>query len=390
MFISTPFALIIVVVVVVILILIVWNLSHNALPQGRDLACGTGGSCPPGFRCAAGICLANGTCRSNNDCTGGDLCISGHCQECGSDDQCPVGSTCTNGRCGVMPCQREEDCPNGFFCDDETSQTPNVLSLCRPVTCQNNADCLAGQACQNGVCMTLGTICSNDRDCRSGSLRCMNGRCQQCQQNSDCPSGSCLIQDSASGVAQVGMCVTACHPQCPTGQRCVNGDCIPDTPLCGNQCSSSQDCTSGCPFCHNGLCVTRGKENGDYCQDNQDCNSGNCQHGRCQEKGAECMIGDTQSTCPADRPHCVNGRCRASAEGLICVPPTQDFSNGRGTQMQACPHGFYCVNGLCRSHHGRPGDRCEETTDCMQGSTCDDVTFGQGRSEKRCRRARRS
>lgn len=384
MFISTPVALIIVVVVVVILILIVWNLSHNSLPQGRDLACGPGGSCPSGFRCAAGICLANGTCRSNNDCTGGDLCLNGICQECGSDDQCPIGSTCTNGRCGVMPCQREEDCPNGFFCDDETSRTPNVISLCRPVACQSNADCLSGQACQNNVCMTLGTICTTDRDCRDGTLRCLNGRCQQCQTNADCPSGSCLIQNP-SGTGQVGICVTGCSPQCPSGQRCLQGECVPDTPLCGNRCSTSQDCASSgqCSICRGGVCTIRGHQNGEYCQENQDCISGNCQHSRCQERGAECMIGD--QTCPTDRPYCVSGRCHSSAEGLVCVPPLTDFGNG-----QSCPDGLHCVNSHCRHHRGRPGDRCEQTSDCMQGMTCDDITTPYGQSEKRCRRAHRS
>ena len=415
MFISTPVALIIVVFVVAMLILIVWNLSHNSLPQGSDLSCGPGGTCPSGFRCASGICLATGSCRSNNDCTGGDLCISGQCQECGSDDQCPIGSTCTNGRCGVLTCQREEDCPNGFFCDNDTSaQDTNILSLCRPVTCQNNADCLSGQACQNGICMTLGTICTTDRDCRGGTLRCMNGRCQQCQRNSDCPSGSCLIMTgndtnflNLTGVgngmtinntgftsgninAGIGICVTGCSPQCPSGQTCIQGECIPEGGLCGNQCSTSQDCISSgpCSFCQGGVCTNRGHHNGAYCQVNEDCISGNCQNGRCQEQGAECMMGD--QTCPIDRPYCVSGRCHSSAEGLICVPPLTDFSNGTSDTTQVCPNNFHCVNGRCRHHRGKPGDRCEAASDCMQGTTCEDVTSSHGLSEKRCRRTRRN
>lgn len=394
MIISSAVGLIIVAVLFIILVAIVWELiSGNALPQlGRKIPCGPNRSCPSGFHCSGGICLTQGECNTNNDCPKGDLCNNGRCQECRNDNHCPVGSTCQNGRCSVMICQGDQDCPNGFFCDVQEDITFNI---CRPVTCQNNADCFDNQTCINGACVTMGNVCTTDRECRRGALRCLNHRCQQCQKNEDCPSGSCLIKPLDTGksndkqtnnttINTIGICVTGCHPSCPSGQRCFDGECVANDSVCGNQCTTSQDCSKGCPFCREGVCHYRGRENGDYCTTNQDCVSGNCQNGRCYEQGTECLIGGDQ-TCPVDSPYCVNGKCRTSPEGLICVPPTQKFGPGQTNRIQVCPEGFHCVNGRCRKHPGRPGDRCEDTQDCMKGLYCEEK-IRSGRYEKRCRR----
>ena len=336
MLISSTLGIILVVVIGIILILVVWYLTHRSIdPRGSDIQCGLGGTCPAGFRCAAGICLLQGECRSNNDCPGGDSCLNGRCQQCANDDQCPIGSKCTSGRCSVITCRDEQDCPNGFFCNIEGT---TGIHLCEPDVCQNNTHCQQGESCVNNVCVTVGHICSTDRDCRAGTLRCLSGRCQQCQQNSDCPSGSCVITTRAGISVPIGLCVTG----------------------------SSESC----PLCRDGSCADHRRDVGEYCQGNEDCISGLCHNSRCQERGAECMLGD--NTCPTDRPYCVSGRCNNSAEGLICVPPLQDF--GRNTP---CPEGYNCINGHCKRHHGRPGDQCEDNQDCTTGLVCE---------EKRCRR----
>lgn len=394
MFISSTAAIVIVIFLIVVLCLVAWNLSHRLTPvPGPGSPCGTNQSCPTGLHCSNGICLIDGQCYTNNDCPGNNICVNGRCQVCDNDDQCPIGSVCESGRCSVMICHDEQDCPNGFFCNNQDRQ---ITGVCHPNRCQDNSDCLNRQVCINHVCANYGNICSTNKDCQGGTLKCLNGRCQQCQNNSDCLSGSCLIQPlsfngttgatGTTGGINVGICTSGCHPNCPPGEHCLNNECVPDNdPLCGNRCTSSQQCGQGCPYCCGGICVNHKNDLGEYCQDDQGCKSGYCYGGRCQERGAECMLGD--QSCPDEKPFCINGRCKVSAEGMICEPIVQEFTLENG-ESHSCPEGYHCVNGHCHSRKGYLGDYCHADDDCQSGLICEEETENT-RNKKRCKRGRR-
>lgn len=362
MFVGSWFGTILIIVVFVIIVLIIWSLTHQFTPKTVNPSCANGQSCPSGFFCSSGVCLVQGTCRGNQDCPAEQICSNGRCQECTSNGQCAVGSTCVNGRCSVTPCQRQTDCPEGEYCNIQPGQT---ISLCQPNACQSNANCPIGQVCESGICLSIGETCSTDRDCHRGTLNCIDGRCQQCRRNADCPDGVCL-REGPTGVTGVtgtlGICVTGCSPHCPTGYKCNAGKCCPEVHPCGNYCSTSHQCSGPCSFCKDGICTCQGSEIGENCQVNEDCISGLCHNGICQQHGAECFIGE--HTCPKGNPYCVNGKCRSSAEGLIC--------GSNGYCDSTCPDNLFCVNDRCSSSKGGVGDLCQVDTDCVTGTFCDE------------------
>ncbi|HEY2748072.1 MAG TPA: OmpA family protein [Polyangia bacterium] len=97
------------------------------------------------------------------------------------------------------------------------------------------------------VCLFLATgcppkypKCSGDKDCHEKEY-CVNGTCQQCRSDGDCPGGKC----------NAGRCESAPPPsmsctddrQCPAGQSCIDGTCKPCTS--DEQCGEGGKCNAG-------------------------------------------------------------------------------------------------------------------------------------------------
>jgi peptidoglycan-associated lipoprotein len=87
--------------------------------------------------------------------------------------------------------------------------------------------------------------CSGDKDCHAKEY-CVNGQCQQCRSDGDCPGGKC----AAGRCEKAAPVSTACSDdkQCPAGQSCIDGACKP--------CTSDEQCGEG-GKCNAGRC-TRG------------------------------------------------------------------------------------------------------------------------------------
>jgi peptidoglycan-associated lipoprotein len=88
--------------------------------------------------------------------------------------------------------------------------------------------------------------CANDKDCHEKEY-CVNGQCQQCRSDGDCPGGKC----AAGRCEQAPVQATSCSDdkQCPAGQSCIDGKCKP--------CTSDEQCGDG-GKCNAGRCQRAG------------------------------------------------------------------------------------------------------------------------------------
>lgn len=92
--------------------------------------------------------------------------------------------------------------------------------------------------------------CRGDNDCRAHREVCVNGRCQQCRQSSDCPrEHTCLRNRCVPGLH-------ACEGDndCLHGQRCVQHRCVAAT-----ECDTNRPCPDGRP-CVQGRCAPAEEE----------------------------------------------------------------------------------------------------------------------------------
>src|SRR4051794_19378340 len=86
--------------------------------------------------------------------------------------------------------------------------------------------------------------CNGDNDCNSHHEHCVNGHCQQCRNQADCPGGNtCLRNRCVPGL-------NACEGDndCLRNQRCVAGHCVPR-----GECDEHRACPSNRP-CVAGRC----------------------------------------------------------------------------------------------------------------------------------------
>jgi peptidoglycan-associated lipoprotein len=84
--------------------------------------------------------------------------------------------------------------------------------------------------------------CSNDKDCHPGEY-CVNGKCQQCRTDGDCPSGKCQSGRCAEGGTGPVSKVCTDDSQCPAGQSCIDGRCKPC--VSDDQCGEGGKCNAG-------------------------------------------------------------------------------------------------------------------------------------------------
>ena len=109
----------------------------------------------------AGQCI-DVECLINDDCPDGLVCnVSiGTCIPCVTDADCDGDSdVCFNGSCyqtGVSTCEQNADCLAGDWCQE---------GVCRPMNCTDDSECGAGWACSGTLCAPVGAQCVFDEDC---------------------------------------------------------------------------------------------------------------------------------------------------------------------------------------------------------------------------------
>jgi hypothetical protein len=161
--------------------------------------CGYGSTCPPP---TGGL----GTCNANpctpmtigTDCAGAAdyTCpntIKGFCGCMGNSDCAAVGGgTCVNGVCSLATCFWNGDCPSG----PKQQCNGSAPGICTPNTCTTNANC------------------AND-----GTEQCLNGLCNGCNSDVDCPGAETCSKQGAVCTGNLAYAPQACAKSAMTPQE---------------------------------------------------------------------------------------------------------------------------------------------------------------------------
>lgn len=287
-------------------------------------------------------------------------------------------------------CERDSDCPDGYYCTDEgvcclkgeSKDDPDSTDACDGVDCDDDNVCThdtcddgvcfytnvdgacddgdrltIGDHCVGGECLGTKVDCVDDSDCFEGKV-CVDNVCVvdiECIIDVDCPSGEQCVD---------GVCVEipdecTFNSECGSGEICVDGKCVPD----GSVCTTDADCDSGSDYilgqCVNGDCVYTAIDctsDGECPDDGNPCTLEKCVGGFCQTSNVvgcvfECSDDDD---CAYDKPSdsCMGGDLWVytyQCKNWKCVYPHE---------VVDCPYG--CAYGQCKD------------PDCTSDSECDD------------------
>lgn len=381
----------------------------------------SGGDCPCGHR-DPGIdgfdCLFMPECGDDAPCPTGQICLAGACEirACRWTPDCPAGR-CDSGHCTPEPCEMLGDMPPPEDCSDgrgEPARCPHdaeprsdracaVLNRRPPLppddaVCAVDADCGAGRACVEGLCLPLPRPrCHGDADCGLSTV-CLNGECTPmlCLTDLDCPpdaecdvAGHTCVRAADCEVADCRVRDTPCRTttDCGAGFTCHHGRCLlvgecladaecPEGMVCeGHLCAVARACPDGVDcargeVCTEGLCRTT-----DECVHRSDCPAGQvCFHERCVESDACVRDSDCRApaVCNPVTRHCGAGvACSSDADcgaGEACLAE-QCVRATRCAEDLQCPVLDFCDprSGLCRA---KPG--CLDDRDCPPALGCDD------------------
>lgn len=299
--------------------------------QECPVECIDDAACDPGSHCDA-VCVADepagAVCDEDSDCvtahcSGGFCCADGDC--CVSAANCPAGytepadcnevsscqgfridatctdficssnlveddSACTDGLeadpCGpylathctgeleqqapacAEACAGDEECDEGFHCDDDTCVSDLVLGS----DCDENSDC-ANDLCHNGrccqeACTTEGCFtgqCGDDGACTSHTSGHQNcAACEACDETGQCAAQTataaaatalgCAAGDEGCRRCDAGSCTyfTSAQQSCPSNHSCTaQGSCQENLPvykdICFGNYPQNKNVSAYCP-----------------------------------------------------------------------------------------------------------------------------------------------
>lgn len=176
--------------------------------QGVADTCQFDRECPPGAACLNNECTP--ICATDTDCLPGDSCQGNFCRpnttECTTSSSCGTGEHCVDGRC-LPDCATGTACASGSTCAADEFCRPDWTpeAFCPATPCQT------GRTCLDGVCRTP---CTSDENCRmldsqlplcrmdaaSGMMLCfaVNEQMPECRVQADCGAG----QDCQDGACR--------------------------------------------------------------------------------------------------------------------------------------------------------------------------------------------
>ncbi len=196
----------------------------------------------------------------------------------------------------------------------EATDWPEVVSLDIDSESQSPG-CIACGGCQSGLlCATDGKCveCNGNTDCNGGTGVCYEHRCmypnagtwcQACNPangNTDCASGrSCLTVNASGGVVS-GYCSYDCGTDCPAGYKCTS------LSSGGQACEPLESCTAiEAAF-------------GSSCSTDDPCKSA-LEKGRCYKPPAESGYCTAECTLAGGCPQ--SWTCSPTSIGTVCVKP---------------------------------------------------------------------
>jgi hypothetical protein len=296
-------------------------------------ACGAAGECASGF-CFDGVCCRTdcstacwscsvqgsvGVCipaevgtDPRNDCPDDGLSSCGRDGACDGSGACrryPTGAICRQPSCGGSTLTLASRCEAGTC--TPTSGLPCDPYICDPQSgtaclksCTTNAQCGAGNVCNNGSCgkAPIGAACGTGDDCNSNI--CQQGRCCDRVCNGNC--FSCAVPQSEgtctavpAGTDPLGQCAAGDASTCATDGFCDGkGGCelysaatVCAPPTCAGStgtapahCNGTGVCGTGAALsCKEYLCNTDGTCR-TSCRTTADCSAGNV----CSGNGGTC------------------------------------------------------------------------------------------------------
>jgi hypothetical protein len=357
---------------------------HNVCRDQGPASCGQTGACDGLGGCslyvAETVCVAPacsgdrlntaGTCDGVGSCRPPGVrgcapyrCVDGACiSHCAGDADCVAGQFCQNGSCGPKsngsPCSGPDECTSGF-CVDGVCCADACGGACRscalPSSMGKCEPLPAGSADPRNVCIDKGaSSCGTNGKCDGAA------GCDVYQPGTVCAAEHCdtNVYTPASVCTASGACVAPdavpCAPFACNGTRCFGACTIDDNCSAGNVCSANS--------C--GL-----KPNGAFCGDRKECSSANCAQGvccatPCSSVCKSCALPTTMGLCtnvgdggPDPAGTCLDaGAATCGTNGRCQAGACQSYALGTPCQPASCPSGMATLT---------PASSCDGAGTCV-------------------------
>ncbi|HXK19323.1 MAG TPA: SUMF1/EgtB/PvdO family nonheme iron enzyme, partial [Polyangiaceae bacterium] len=326
-------------------------------------ACTSGNNDHQSAGASGGSGVGPATCRLNSNCAKGEVCIFQTCgPACNGDEDCAKGSRCLNTDTGTACVSSsaatcDAGCPAGTTCSPTDGACRNAC---------DTTECLAGQACMNGVCVgadqhemgagggagasggsSSGASSGGGGSSNSGGSS--NGGASAAgaggaQESDPCvgmvcdapPAPSCASPSQLTTYGRVGSCSKGTCSYTPNGLDCAFGctkdACNPDP------CEAVACHTAPANTCKNASTKTTYTE------------AGTCSGGKCSYPPTDTACGTNQhcggagvcSVCKADAS--CGASCTACAAG---TPKCKDL--GATSMCVACLSNADCSGEVCNT-----------------------------------------
>lgn len=239
-----------------------------------DALCDDDNPCPIGEVCIPTGCddlarcfvIGGGACEADTDCGDPDYACDPTIQRClrvaaGCDDSndCVAGFACENGVCvdRRVPCETLSDCPHGYACSFTSPDQRFCRRIARP--CGDDLDCLTrgvpcGDVDGNGPRECMPSLDPNAQN----PVSCANTQCA----DDAAPVCEAAVDGTSAVCGTFGLCVSS--GDCAAGFDCRDlwGDGRRECVLPGGSCVDSSECppgqvcatarTGGAPSCRAG------------------------------------------------------------------------------------------------------------------------------------------
>ena len=283
--------------------------------------------------------------------------------------------------CPTVDCAENADCPDGSFCTDDGDGPTCARGCAADLPCAQGQACIArddgsfeGACLATGSDNAIGTPCTDDRDCASGtclgeegSRICVAG-CQVGGGACPDPDERCTL-DGLRYVCVAPLDARAADEPCASSRECSSGTCIvppdadDDQASCQEACADDLPCGAAAEVCvrldAGGRACLTPLNDGAACQASSACQGGFC-----------VLDIDQQTKCASA---CASGACAA---GFGCQSVADEQGNDlclpvldTRQSSEPCTSARECVSGHCARF---------ATADADLGTLCADPCSADG------------